>query len=168
MSSKLSKWLDFRKPIPIHHSHGGMSPFFNFQQDMDNLLQNFYRYFPLPTTEFSNLNLNPFCDVVEDDKNFKVEVEMPGVDEKDISVAINDGILTICASKETSKKDDGKNYVMREISYGAYERSITLPDNADVDEAESTFKKGMLWVNIPKKAIDSSKKRELEVKKAAE
>jgi HSP20 family protein len=168
---KLNKWLDFnhKRSIPIQRSQEQWaSPFYNFQQEVANLLQNFYRELPstLSNPELSNLELNPCVDLVEDENNFKIEIEMPGVDEKDIKVSINDNILNIKACKEVSKKDEGKNYIMREIAYGAYERNIQLPENADIDKAESTWKKGMLWVNLPKKSIDKSKVRELEVKKS--
>lgn len=63
------------------------------------------------------------------------------------------------------KNDEGKNYTMREIGYGTYERQIPLPDNTDINNAESSFKKGMLWINVPKKPTDKSKVRELEIKK---
>lgn len=174
--SKLTKWLDPKQwledrqhYIPIDRSYRSnfITPFYDFQQEIDNLFKNFYRSLPATDIKFDNLNLNPSVDIIEDDKNLKVELEMPGVDEKDINVSIDNGMLIIRASKQTSKKDEGKNYVLREIGYGAYERRIPLPDNADSDNAESTFKKGMLWVNIPKKATDTSKVRELEVKKAA-
>ncbi len=167
--SKFTNWLDFghKHLIPTHRTHEHtLSPLYNFQQEFDNLFQNFYRALPVSSTEFHNLNISPAIDLVEDESSFKVEIEMPGVDENDIKVSINDNILNIKACKEISKKDEGKNYVMREIGYGSYERNIPLPDNADIDNAESTFKKGMLWVTLPKKALDKSKVRELEIKKS--
>lgn len=142
-------------------------PSFNdFQQEFDNLLRNFHHSLSIQSGEFNNVMLNPAVDIVEDDQNIKVELEMPGVDENDIKVSIDNHSLIIKANKNTSKKNEGKNYAMREISYGAYERVISLPDDADIDKAESSFKKGMLWINIPKKPADKSKIRELEIKKA--
>jgi len=168
--SKLTKWLDFnhKHAIPVPRSQEQLlSPFFNFQQEFDNLFQNFYRSLPFSAAEFHNLSISPSIDIVEDENSFKVEAEMPGIDENDIKVTIDDNVLNIKACKKTSKKDEGKNYVMREIGYGSYERNIPLPENVDVDKAESTFKKGMLWVTLPKKPIDKSKVRELEIKKSS-
>lgn len=168
--SKLTKWFDFnhKHSVPVHRSQERLlSPFFDFQQEFDNLLQNFSRSLPFPAAEFHNLNITPSIDIVEDENNFKVEVEMPGIDENDIKVSIDDNVLNIKACKNTSKKDEGKNYILREISYGSYERNIPLPENADIDKAESTFKKGMLWVTLPKKPTDKNKVRELEVKKTS-
>ncbi len=168
--SKLSKWLDFSdKSKQFWPSNEPLwEPIFNFQKEFNNLFNNFYRALPGSIMEYNGLNLCPYCDIVEDDKNFKVELEMPGVDEQDIKVAIYNGILSVKASKKTSSKNEGKNYLKREISYGSWERQITLPENIDVDNAQSSFKKGMLWVIIPKKELDKANKVELEVKKIAE
>lgn len=164
--SKFSKLLDLKNQfLPVSSRDRILSPFFNFQQEFDNLFQNFYRSLPSDKFEFHNLNISPLIDIIEDENNFKVEAEMPGVDENNIKVSISDSILTIKASKEISKKDEGKKYAMREIGYGTYERHIPLPDNTDIDNAESSFKKGMLWINIPKTAINKSRVRELEIKK---
>ncbi len=166
--SQLRKWLNFnhKNAVPVVHSNEYLLwPFHNFQQEFDKLFQNFYQSLPSSITDYNNLNIIPLADIVEDENNFNIEIEMPGVDENDIKVAINNNKLVIKASKKVSRKNEGKNYSMREISYGSYERNIQLPDNVDVDQAESTFKKGMLWVNLPKKAIDKSKLRDLEIKK---
>ncbi len=104
-------------------------------------------------------------DIVDDKENLKIEVEMPGMGEEDIKVSIADGILTIRGEKETSKKDEGKNYVRREIGYGSYERTIPLPDSVDVEKAKASFKKGMLWVTIPKKPESVKRSRELKIEK---
>ncbi len=167
--SKFSKWFDFKHKYPVPVSclnEQILPPFYNFQRESGNMYQSFYHCLPNLTVSYSNLNINPLVDIVEDENNFKVEVEMPGVDEKDIKVSISDNILTITAYKETSSKDEGKSYVIREIGYGSYERNIQLPENADLDQAESSFKKGMLWVTLPKKVINKSKARELEIKKS--
>lgn len=118
-----------------------------------------------PFEGFENLILNPSMDIVDDKENLKIEVEMPGMGEEDIKVSIADGILTIRGEKETSKKDEGKNYVRREIGYGSYERTIPLPDSVDVEKAKASFKKGMLWVTIPKKPESVKRSRELKIEK---
>ncbi len=167
--SNFLNWLDFYHKNSVsarNYNEKILLPLHDFQQEFDSMFKKFCRSLPNPIANYLNLNINPSLDIVEDESLFKVELEMPGVDEKNIKVSINDNVLHINASKENSKKDEGKNYIMREIYYGSYERSIPLPDNIDVENAESTFKKGMLWVSIPKKAIDKSKIRELEIKKS--
>lgn len=148
--SKFNNWLDHkhRKLISTHCTlEHVLSPFCNFHQGFDNL------------------KINPLIDLIEDENSFKIEIEMPGVDENDIQLSIINNVLNIKASKEISKKNESKNYAMREIGYGSYERSISLSDDVDIDKAESTFKKGTLWVTFPKKAVNKRKIRVLEIKK---
>lgn len=168
--SRLSNWLDFKRNFPTaipRLSSPMLTPLLNFQQEMDNLMKGFYRALP-EANDFQALTIAPSIDLVEDDKIFKVVAEMPGVDEKDIKVSISDNTLIIKAEKEISKKDEKKNYTMREIGYGYYERVIPLPDSVDMDKAKSSFKKGMLWVEIPKREGSATQVRELTVEKAAE
>lgn len=146
-------------------------PFQALQSELDRAIGSFYNVFDVPSfnlANFENLLIQPSIDIVEDNENFKIEAEMPGMGEEDIKVSINDGMLTIKGEKEVSKKNTGKNYLKREITYGSYERSIALPDTLDVDKAKASFKKGMLWVTIPKKAEISKKNRELAVEKVKE
>ena len=145
--------LGFKKNIPINFNSRKDNPFWALQKDLNKTMRDFYDWFePINYNmeKFENLSLTPAIDIVEDNENFKVEVEMPGMGEEDIKVAINNGIFTIKGEKTTSKQDKDKNYMMREITYGSYERNIPLPDSIDIDKAKASFKKGMLWVNIPK------------------
>lgn len=138
-------------PVSIRHSH----PLVSLQHELNRAFSQFDRLFEpfnFPKMEFENLPLMPAMDVVDDEKHFKVELEIPGMDENDIKVAINNGVLTVKGEKTTSKQDKDKNYMSREIQYGMYERNIPLPEGIDVQNASASFKKGMLWVNIPKKS----------------
>jgi len=116
--------------------------------------------------KFENIKLSPALDIVEDKDCFKIEAEMPGMSEKDINVTFNDNRITIQGEKSTSKKNEKKNFVSREISYGRYDRTVSLPLTADVDKATASFKKGMLWVTIPKRANSSSSSKSIKIEKA--
>lgn len=155
--------------IPIQHLHRG-NPFTALQAELDRVMGDFYNLFEtphLPLGNFEALTISPSIDIVEDKDNFKVEAEMPGLGEDDIHIDISDGQLMIRGEKTTSKQDKGKNYLAREIGYGAYERTIALPDTADIDQAKASFKKGMLWITIPKKAEAVQHRREIKVEKAS-
>lgn len=145
------------------------NPFATLQHEMNKVMDDFYDLFESgkPKLEsFENLRLAPPLDLVEDDHSYKVEVEMPGMGEEDIQISVSGNVLKIEGEKTTSRKNEKKNYVSREISYGRYERSIALPESADIDKASASFKKGMLWVEIPKKANSKNKTHKIEVKKA--
>lgn len=141
-----------------------------FQTQFDKAVSDFYSLIRSPRfslTSFEDLSLSPSVDLVEDEKSFKVECEMPGLDENDITVEVKDGKLWIKGEKETSFKDKNKNYVLREIGYGSYERSILLPKNLDLDKATASFKKGMLWVAIPKIGQSLPSARKLKIEKCS-
>jgi HSP20 family protein len=156
------------KHIPLSLDQPFRNPFVDFHQEVSKALHDFYHMFE-PTNlqgQFENVKLFPMLDIVEDNDNFKVEVEMPGLEEKDVKVSISENMLTISGEKTISKKDEKKNYVAREISYGQYERSISLPPSADIDKASASFKQGMLWITIPKKVESKGKMRNISIKKA--
>ena len=97
------------------------------------------------------------CDIYEQDGKYHIEMDIPGYDKKDIKIETDNGYLTISASKSEEKKDENKNYIRRERSYGEYQRSFILGD-VDADNIEAKFEKGMLMITLPKKeAIDTKK-----------
>lgn len=161
----MNNLLKWRKatPIPVEFSR---NPFLSLQQEVDSAFRDFYDLFSSSKSglaQFEKLELLPSMDIVEDAESFTVQIEMPGLDEKDIQVSFSDNTLTISGEKSTSKKNENKKYLSREISYGKYERLISLPSTVDVDKAKASFKKGMLWVVLPKKAETKSRPRDLKV-----
>jgi len=160
--NNLLKWKN-ATPIPIEFFR---NPFLSLQHDVDNAFRDFYDIFSSNKSgleQFEKLELLPSMDIVEDADNFSVQVEMPGMDEKDIKVSFSDNALTISGEKSISKKNENKQYLSREINYGKYERVISLPSTVDVDKAKASFKKGMLWVVLPKKAETKNRSRDIKI-----
>lgn len=158
------------RKIPISKSNLA-DPFLNLHHEVDRVMDELYGWFDkskFQLEKFDNLTISPAIDFIEDDKTLKVEAEMPGMGEKDIKVSIDNHMLTISGEKSTSRQDKGKNYSLREISYGRYERSVNLPDNIDIGKAKATFKKGMLWVEFPKKLLSKSKPKKINIEKVKE
>jgi len=147
------------------------APFSSLQSEInrlfDDFLTNGFERALLPAAWTGDQMLTPAVDIIENDKNFKVEIELPGMEESDVEVTINDNYLTIKGEKKESKHDKGENYVRRERYYGSCERAIALPETADTDKAKATFKKGVLWVDIPKKAGAVKPAKKLEIKAAS-
>lgn len=88
-------------------------------------------------------------DVTETDKEIVVEAELPGIDEKDVSLALQDGILTIRGERKHERDEEKENYRMMERRYGSFQRSVQLPDAVDEDKVEATFNNGVLKVSLP-------------------
>ena len=84
----------------------------------------------------------PHVDVKETDKEIVVEAELPGMDEKDISLALQDGVLTIRGEKNHEYDEEKENYRVMERRYGSFQRSLRLPDAVDEDKVEASFGKG--------------------------
>ncbi len=162
MKNPLTHW---RKslPIPIQTRK---TPLFAMQAVFDKFLEDFYKDWESPNVSFGdweNLMIHPSVDIIENEKEYKVEVEVPGMGPEDLKILIADHVLTIKGEKTTSRKDKDQNYMMREIAYGAYQRDIPLPESVDTANAKASFKKGMLWVSLPKKENRSEQYRELKV-----
>jgi HSP20 family protein len=95
-----------------------------------------------------------------------VEAELPGVDEKDVSVTLANGVLTIKGEKKQESEKKGENYHVTERSFGSFERSILLPDTIDEAKVEAKFDKGVLKVSAAKKPEAVKAERKIEIKKS--
>ncbi len=134
---------------------------FALQRDMNRLFDDFFRSFgmmPWRGFEEPALAFSPQLDIVEDEDNIQVSAELPGMDRNDIDVSISNGTLTIRGEKQQEREDRGTNYFRRERTYGSFRRSVPLATEVDHDQAEATFKRGVLTVTLPKSA-EAKKKR---------
>jgi HSP20 family protein len=108
----------------------------------------------------------PELDVRENTNSIVVEAELPGVDEKDVTVTLVNGVLTIKGEKKQEKEEKGENYYLAERSFGSFERAIRLPDTVDEAKVEAKFDKGVLRVTAAKKPEAVKAERKIEIKKA--
>ena len=107
----------------------------------------------------------PELDVRENTNAIIVEAELPGVDEKDVTVTLANGMLTIKGEKKHEKEEKGENYHFTERSFGSFERSVRLPDTIDEAKVEAKFDKGVLKVTAAKKPEAVKAERKIEIKK---
>jgi HSP20 family protein len=105
----------------------------------------------------------PVVNVAETDKEFEITAELPGISEKDVDVTLADGVLTVKGEKREEKEDKDKNYYLAERSYGSFQRSFRLPDNADQDKISAAVAKGVLTVTIAKKAAAKPAEKEKKI-----
>lgn len=153
-----------KKNVPV--SVFNRSPYLSLRNEFNKFLNTFNGlpdFLNFPRGNFEDLSLLPSIDIVDEKDKYKIVAELPGMGEEDINLSINNGLLTIKGEKSTSKEDKDKSYMSREINYGFYERSIPLPETVDVDKAKASFKKGMLWVTIPKKPEFAKGGREIKI-----
>ena len=111
-----------------------------------------------------SLEFSPATDITEDEGQYVVTAELPGMKRSDISVDLHDGVLSIRGEKKSEREEkvEKRRYVER--SFGAFSRAFTLPSDADETKVEAAFKDGVLTVTIAK--AEARKARAIDVKAA--
>lgn len=97
------------------------------------------------------------CDIYEKDNKYHVEMDIPGFKKEDISIDINDGYLTVEATKGEDKEDKDKNYIRKERTYGQVKRQFYV-GNVDAEKTKAEFNNGTLKIVIPKVEEKETKK----------
>jgi HSP20 family protein len=95
--------------------------------------------------------LAPSVDVTEDDANYIVTAELPGTKREDVTVELEDDVLTVRGEKRNEREEKKEKRRFVERSYGTFSRSFTLPANADPERVSASFKDGVLTVSIGKR-----------------
>lgn len=108
----------------------------------------------------------PRLDVAEDDKAFHVSVELPGMNDKDVAVTVDDRVLTIRGEKKEEKEKKDKDVFRRERAYGSFRRTIELPGDVDSAKIEAKFKDGILTIDLPKTKEAQDRVKQIPVKAA--
>jgi HSP20 family protein len=110
--------------------------------------------------------MSPELDVRENADAITIEAELPGVDEKDISVTVANGMLTIKGEKRQEKEEKSEEYYLAERSYGTFQRSLRLPDSIDDSKVDAKFAKGVLKITAAKRPEAVKAERRIDIKKA--
>jgi len=102
-------------------------------------------------------------EVSETDDEIRVKAELPGMDEKDIAVELEENMLVIRGERKAEKETKNRNYHVSEMSYGGYHRSIPLPARIDRDKAKAKFKRGVLTLTLPKTEKARAERRRIPI-----
>ena len=97
-------------------------------------------------------NFAPPVDVYEDEHNITLKIEVPGIEEKDIDVRIENNTLTVHGELKFEKEEKEENFRRVERQYGSFTRSFTLPTTVDADKVQAHYDRGILKVQLAKKA----------------
>ncbi|HCU23943.1 MAG TPA: molecular chaperone, partial [Deltaproteobacteria bacterium] len=139
----------------------GRPSFGSLRRAMDSLLDNWTTRWDIePFRIFEREEIfTPSLDLAEDDKEFRVSAELPGLEQKDIKINLSKQHLSIQGEKKEEKEEKKKNYYRRERSFGSFLREIDLPCEVDANHIRAAFKQGVLTVTLPKspKAREESK-----------
>jgi len=147
----LTRWDPFRE-------------FSTLQDRMNRLVRDSFgdgREEALTTSSFA-----PAVDVYEDEHNVTLKIEVPGVEEKDIDVRIENNTLTVHGERKFEKEEKEENYRRVERQYGSFTRSFTLPNTVDAESVSASYDKGMLKIKLSKKA--EAKPKQIKINVGAE
>ena len=124
--------------------------------DWNSMLDNFFIEQPLWNTS------SPAVDIREDEKEYRMEVEIPGLSEKDIELKVEENLLTLSTRKEEKKEEKGNGYLLRERKNRGFHRSFVLPEEVEREAITADFKNGLLNITLTKK--EKAKPKMIEVK----
>ena len=134
----LTRWEPFRE-------------FATLQDRMNRLFRDSYNDAgqdeSLTTSRFA-----PAVDVYEDEQQVTLKIEVPGIDEKDIDVRVENNTLTVQGERKIEKEEKEENYRRVERQYGSFTRTFTLPQTVDSEKVSASYEKGVLKITLPKKA----------------
>jgi HSP20 family protein len=124
-------------------------------QDRVNRMNRLFResYSPEePEEALTTTSFAPPVDIYEDEHNITLKLEVPGIDEKDIDVRIENTTLTVHGERKIEKEEKEENFRRVERQYGEFTRSFTLPSSVDPGQVTADYAKGVLKINLAKKA----------------
>jgi HSP20 family protein len=154
------------------------SPFQDLRREIDRIFDSFRlgswdfpfgrRAFELelPWPREAGFAIAPAVDFAENEKEYELTAELPGMNEKDIEIKLSDDMLTIKGEKKEEKEEREKGYYVSERRYGSFRRTFQLPAGADTGKIEASFAKGVLTVKIPKTAEAQKSEKTISIKAA--
>jgi len=125
----------------------------------NNLFEDFFGSFD--PDAYESVDWSPRMDVEENENEFVLNVEVPGLNKKDIDISVKENVITISGEKKARESKKESTCYMNEIRYGKFARSFRLPGNVDVDKIKGTWNEGILTVEIPKTELAKPRKIEI-------
>ena len=148
------------KLIPRRNTNNDLA----FRNDFDEIVHRFFNDWPL--SQMSRLSavqdFVPQVNISETEKGYKLTAELPGLEEKDFEVFIEDNLLTLRGEKKEEHREDNENVHTFESSYGSFQRSFRLPEGVDSENVDAKFKNGLLTVHL-KKDQQKSKRKKIDI-----
>jgi HSP20 family protein len=147
----LIPWNSGGREVGIHRG-ADVNPFFTLHREMNRMFEDVFRGYdlsPFGPTRALNGPGWPQIDIDETDKEVRITAELPGLEEKDVSLEIANGVLSISGEKKSESEDTARRFSER--YYGRFERRLPLED-VDEGKVSATFKNGVLTITAPKSA----------------
>lgn len=158
----LIPWKNQKKQIATNYNSPDST--LDIQRNMNRIFDNFFNT-SLELSPMFNLwdgqpeGFTPQLDVIRTEKEYRIEVEMPGIKEEDIEITLEQDRINIQGEKKAEKVEKGASFYRSERVFGAFQRSFPLPQDVDPEKIKAAFKNGILTLTLPrhKELKDSGK-----------
>ena len=111
------------------------------------------RFFDSDLLKLASVPTLPLVNIIEEEKEFVVEMAVPGMAKKDFHIAIENGVLNVSAENKVEKEEVKKNFTRKEFSFNSFNRSFTLPENVNEEKVDANYENGILKLHIGKKVL---------------
>ncbi len=137
-------------------------PLFDLHRQMDHLLGDVFCDRNGPGADYVS-SAFPALDISEKDRTVRLTAELPGLDEKDVTVTVEDNVLVISGEKTRDPEEEGRDWFRRERTSGRFRRAVSLSPELDLERIDARFAKGVLTVDVPRK-VEEDPRRTIEIK----
>lgn len=134
MANNLQNWSPFRE---LDH----------FKRSLDEMFDHFLGNWN-PMEAMRGMSTPAFESYI-DNNQLVVRADLPGIDPKDVEVTVNADVLTVRGKRQRIEEEKKRDYIHREVSYGSFERSMTLPKGVNADQIKASYKNGVLELTMP-------------------
>jgi len=159
-------------PVTKAETEGGRLPQYPVQQlhqQIDRLFEDLFQGFGFPGLRaqynesgrwLSSQSFRPSLNVSSDNESYQITLEAPGLTEDDLTVEVSGDVLTIQGRKQEENESKERHFYRIERSYGSFQRTLSLPDDANAEEIQANMKNGVLTLVIPRRAsVDTEVKK---------
>lgn len=138
---------------------GTYSPLLDFHREVDRLFDNAFRSFGFPSLFSGSPLVNesffrPRVDIAGNEKNYEITLDVPGMKQEELTIEVQGDSLIVRGEKQESKESKDKQFYRVERSYGTFQRTLALPNDANADEINANLKDGVLTLTIPRKQVE--------------
>lgn len=139
-----------------------VEPISNLRREMDRIFNDLIPFsWRLDESEMGLRSWSPRTDMMETDDEYMIEADLPGMAKQDITINVQDRVLTIEGERKHETEEEHNGYLRRERSFGSFERKFSLPASVKEDKIKASFKDGVLTVHIPK--AEKSKRKSVKI-----
>lgn len=132
-------------------------------RELDDLNTRMNRLFGMTRWDGELSDWVPPCDVSENDKEYRIRIELPNIKKEDVHVKMENGILTIKGERKEEKEEKDLKFHCREMSYGKFVRRFTMPEEVDEAKIQATFRDGILDLVVVKTRVMPAKTKEIPI-----